>query len=64
VGSGKSAKPRRNHLRERRYSRVARRFTLPDSVDDQKVDAKLSDGVLHLTLHKKAEVSPRKIEVK
>lgn len=63
-GSGKSAKPRRNHLRERRYFRVARRFTLPDSVDDKKVDAKLSDGVLRLTLHKKAEVSPRKIEVK
>ena len=63
AGNGKT-KPRRNHLRERRYFRVSRRFTLPDTVDDQKVDAKLSDGVLRLTLHKKAEVSPRKIEVK
>ncbi len=64
VGNGKKSKGRRNHLRERRYYRVARRFTLPDTVDDKKVDAKLTDGVLRLTLHKKAEVSPRKIEVK
>lgn len=52
------------HLSERRFTKVARSFTLPVEVDENKVDAKLVDGVLHLTLHKKEEVKPRKIEVK
>ena len=52
------------HLSERRFTKVARSFTLPVEVDENKVDAKLVDGVLHLTLHKKEEVKPRKIELK
>ena len=55
---------RTTHLRERRYSRVQRRFSLPDTVDENNVDASLQDGVLHLTLHKKPEIKPRKIEVR
>ncbi len=52
------------HLMERRYTRVARSFTVPSTVNEQKVDARLEDGVLHLTLHKREEVKPRRIEVK
>lgn len=52
------------HLRERRFTRVARSFTLPTSVDASRVDAKLDNGVLHLTLHKTADVKPCRIEVK
>jgi HSP20 family protein len=52
------------HLQERRFTRVARSFTLPNTLDEGKVDAKLEDGVLHLTLHKREEVKPRRIEVK
>lgn len=52
------------HLAERRHTQVARRFTVPKSVDESKVQAKLANGVLHLTLHKREEVKPRKIEVK
>ena len=52
------------HLRQRRYSRINRRFTLPNTVDEDKVGAKLEHGVLHLTLTKREEVRPRKIEVK
>ena len=52
------------HLRERRFTRVARSFTLPNTVNEGKVDARLEDGVLHLTLHKREEVKPRRIEVK
>lgn len=52
------------HLNERRYTRVARSFTLPNTVDEGDVDAKLEDGILHLTLTKREEVKPRKIEVK
>ena len=50
-------------LRERRYSRFLRSFTLPPTVDDQKVDAKLSDGMLTITLNKREETKPRKISV-
>jgi HSP20 family protein len=52
------------HLTERRYTRVARAFTLPNTVDAGQIEASLVDGVLHLKLHKRAEVKPRKIEVK
>lgn len=52
------------HLSERRFTRVQRSFTLPTSVDEAKVDAQLKDGVLRLTLNKREEVKPRRIEVK
>lgn len=52
------------HLNERRFRRVHRSFTLPNTVDEGNVDATLSDGVLKLTLNKKEEVKPRRIEVK
>ncbi len=52
------------HLRERRWNRIARAFKLNNAVDENKVEATLKDGVLHLVLHKREEVRPRKIEVK
>ena len=52
------------HLRERRFTRVRRQFTLPTTIDPANVDATLADGVLTLKLQKKEEVKPRKIEVK
>jgi HSP20 family protein len=50
-------------LRERRYSRFSRSFTLPPTVDEATVDAKLVDGVLKITLNKREETKPRKITV-
>ena len=50
-------------LNERRYARFLRSFTLPPTVDDQKVDAKLVDGVLTVVLNKREETKPRKIKV-
>ncbi len=50
-------------LHERRYSRFHRSFTLPSTVSDQKVNAKLADGVLTITLDKREETKPRKIQV-
>jgi HSP20 family protein len=50
-------------LNERRYSRFLRSFTLPPTVDAASVDAKLADGVLKVTLNKRAETKPRKITV-
>ena len=50
-------------LRERRYNRFLRSFTLPPTVDEQTVNAKLNDGVLTITLNKREETKPRKISV-
>lgn len=50
-------------LRERRYTRFSRSFTLPPTVDESSVDARLTDGVLHITLNKREESKPRKITV-
>jgi HSP20 family protein len=50
-------------LHERRYNRFLRSFTLPPTVDEQTVNAKLQDGVLKITLNKREETKPRKISV-
>lgn len=50
-------------LHERRFMRYQRSFTLPSSVDDKDVNAHLEDGVLHITLPKRADVKPRRIQV-
>ncbi len=41
-----------------------RRFSLPDSADAERIEAKGRDGVLEVTLPKLEKVQPRKIEVK
>ena len=51
------------HLTERCYRRIARSFKLPVPVDESKVEASLTDGVLTLKLAKPEEVKPRKIKV-
>jgi len=50
-------------LNERRYSRFLRSFTLPPTVDQQSVNAKLQDGVLNITINKREESKPRKIAI-
>ena len=52
------------HLAERQFTRVARSFRLPVAVDENNVQCKLDEGVLTVTLPKREEVKPRKIEVK
>jgi HSP20 family protein len=50
-------------LRERRYNRVHRSFTLPHTVNENSVKAALNDGVLTITLDKREETKPRKVTV-
>ena len=52
------------HLLERRYGRFERSFSLPRTVDPEKVDATFSNGVLTVTLPKVEAAKPRKIAVK
>ena len=41
-----------------------RQFTLSDAIDQDKIDARLEDGVLRLTLPKAQKAVPRQIAVK
>lgn len=49
---------------ERQYGSFSRSFALPDMADGDRIEAKLDSGVLTLTVAKKAEAKPRKIEIK
>lgn len=51
------------HRIERLYGSFQRRFTLPDNVDENSIQARFQDGVLHLTLKKAEPAQPRAIEV-
>ncbi len=51
-------------LYERQYGSFSRSFSLPDTADGDRVEAKLDAGVLTLTIWKKAEAKPRKIALK
>lgn len=48
---------------ERRYGMASRSFSLADEVDQSKVEAKYTDGVLELTLPKKTGVSRKEISI-
>src|SRR5688572_32896278 len=48
-------------LYERQFGSFSRSFALPDMADGEKIAAKLENGVLTLTIGKKAEAKPRKI---
>ena len=48
-------------LYERQYGSFSRSFSLPDTADGERIEAKLEHGVLSLTILKKAEAKPRKI---
>lgn len=48
---------------ERSYGKVTRSFSLPQEVDEAKAEAKFRDGVLELTLPKKAAASRKQISI-
>jgi HSP20 family protein len=48
---------------ERFYGSFTRSFTLPVTVDTEKIRAEYKDGVLLLTMSKVEEAKPRKIKV-
>lgn len=48
---------------ERRYGKAYRAFALGQPVDEASASAKYADGVLDLTLPKKAEIQARRITV-
>jgi len=51
------------HRRERAYGAFRRSFTLPTTVDGDRVQAAYADGVLTISLPQRAEAKPRQISV-
>jgi HSP20 family protein len=60
----KDEKTKNVHRLERYYGQMERKLALPGSVEDAKVDAVYKDGVLHVTLPKKASAKPKAVTVK
>ena len=54
----------RLHLSERRYGSFRRSFKLPRAVDAERIEARLENGILTVSLPKAAEAKSRTIEVK
>ncbi len=55
---------RKGLVDERRYGKVTRTVTLPESIDPESIAAELTSGVLHVTVAKKPEAQPKRIEIK
>lgn len=49
---------------ERSYGSFSRAFTLPEGVDPEHAEAELANGVLTVSVPKRPELKPKKIEVK
>jgi len=52
------------HRVERSYGSFTRSFTLPPTVSSEAADAVFENGILRLTLAKREEAKPRKIQIK
>jgi HSP20 family protein len=59
----KDEKEENFHRIERSYGSFYRTFTLPSTVENDKISAKYTAGVLKLELKKKAEAQPKQIKV-
>jgi HSP20 family protein len=55
---------KRFHRVERSYGSFMRTFTLPDNVDDGKVQAEFKDGMLNVRLPKSEKAKPKSVQVK
>jgi HSP20 family protein len=53
----------RYHQSEIRYGSLSRSFTLPDSVDAEKIEASFKNGVLTISLPSRAETKSRSIKL-
>jgi HSP20 family protein len=60
----KKAKEKDYWRTERSSGLFARSFTLPSSVESEKIQASYDKGVLTIHIPKKPEIVPRKIEIK
>lgn len=59
----KEQKEENFHRIERRYGSFTRSFTLPSTVDTEKISAEYNAGVLNIHLAKREEAKPKQIKV-
>jgi HSP20 family protein len=59
----KMASGAREWCNERWHGKVSRTIQLPVDIEDKKADATFADGLLHLTLPKKASGMAKKLEI-
>lgn len=59
----KEVKEENYHRMERSYGGFMRSFSVPSSVDAERIGARLKDGVLEVTLPKAEKAKPRQIKV-
>lgn len=59
----KEEKSKKRHVSEISYGSYVRSFTLPQAIDEKKVDAKFENGVLFVTVPKAEESKSRQISV-
>ena len=59
----KEVKEQNYHRVERSYGSFARSFSLPNSIDADKVKAEYKDGLLTLTMPKREEAKPKTIKI-
>ena len=52
------------HRVERSYGSFMRTFSLPENIDDAKVQAEFKDGILNVRLPKSEKAKPKSVEVK
>jgi len=51
-------------IRERQVGEYQKRFIIDETIDQDKIQAVMNDGVLQLTLNIKETAKPRRIEIK
>jgi HSP20 family protein len=59
----KETKEENYHRIERAYGSFYRSFTLPNYIDQEKIHAEHENGVLKITMSKKAELKPRRVKI-
>lgn len=65
ISSSYEEKERDNYImRERRIRNFSRKFTLPSSIDESKIEGSFKNGILVIKVPKIAKPEPKKINVK
>jgi HSP20 family protein len=59
----KETKEENYHRIERSYGSFYRAFTLPNSIDPERIQAEHENGVLKITMPKRTELKPRKVKI-
>src|SRR5438105_13925115 len=62
-GFEKEAKDENYHRIERSYGAFSRSFSIPATVDEEKIRADYKDGVLNIVLPKKEQARPKQIKI-